>query len=194
MYEKILHVVYPFHAKVIDNMTYLGYELKVDEVVRYSRRMNVISDDNYLANKAIHKLVFTIDDDKYDQNKEEIDNYLAILEERYKGMKRYKFCIPIIIVSSYFFINTAFLIGLFIQAGGPLQCSPWVYILYVLSFGFGNEIYFWIMTILVYIAAAICLGAIIFFSIKIGIAKKYNNNAIIYNDELSKKKSVRLKP
>ena len=194
MNEKILHVVYPFHAKVIDNMTYLGYELKGDEVVRYSRRMNVISDETNIANKAIHKLVFTIEEDKYNQNKDNIDNYLNVLEEKYKGMKRYKFCIPIIIVSSYFFISTAFLIGLFIQAGGPHQCSPWVYILYVLSFGFGNEIYFWIMTILVYIAGAICLGAIIFFSIKMGMAKKYNNEAIIYNDELSKKKSVRLRP
>ena len=132
--EKILHVVYPFHLRVQENMEHLGFVLKDSKSVNYKRGMNVISDStNSFKGSAIYKMTFEIDDNEYENNKSEIDEYIAILEKRYLSYKKYKFCIPIIIVSSI----EAFVLGIWllfiVLSGGPLHDNMWIFLVYVLS-------------------------------------------------------------
>ena len=79
MIEKVLHVTHPFSLRVQKNMEFLGYQLKESKEVPYRRRMNVVCDSSYgFKGKTIYQLTFVIEEDKYNQNKERIDDTLPI--------------------------------------------------------------------------------------------------------------------
>ena len=193
--EKILHVVYPFHSRVKENMEHLGFLLKESKSVNYRRGMNVISDTtNTFKGSAIFKMTFEIEDSEYENNKSEIDEYIDILEKRYLPLKKYRFCIPIIIISSI----EAFVLGIWLSfvmlQGGPLNDNMWIFLVYTLFFGWATNETVLIMFYLFVAVFVICLGATIAFSIVMGVSKNKNKKINLLNDELLLKKRVKISP
>ena len=191
MIEKVLHVTHPFNARVKKNMEFLGYELKESKEVRYSRRMNVICDSSYgFKGKTIYKMTFVIEEEKYNENKEKIDNYLQTLEERYKPLPKWKFCVAIIIAASAMFLYIGATTLWVTLTGGPIGNTLFVYVVYIICLGFLTEIAVYIVYYTFVVATFVFLGAVIAFSIMLGIRKKRYVDAAIYNGQLEQKKRV----
>lgn len=189
MIEKVLHVTHPFSLRVQKNMEFLGYDLKESKEVPYRRRMNVICDSSYgFKGKTIYQLTFVIEEDKYNQNKERIDDYIQTLEERYMSLPAWKFCVAIIIAASALFLYVGGLTLWVTLNGGPLGNTLFVYTIYIICLGFINEITVLVFYYIFVAATFIFLGAAIAFSIILGIRKKKYADAAFYNGQLEQKK------
>ena len=193
MREETFFVTYSFSGKVRADMAALGFGLAETKPVAFRRGMKVISEayrPGY-GNESIYEMRFTIDETRFEMNKERIEDYLTLLNERFHPVTRYKFCIPIIIAGSVVFAYTGLiLLWILTLPGGPTTNGGWAYFVYVITFGTTNDLQgvTTVLIVLMGLTAAIGLGAAIAFAIVLAKRRKRSKQVIRHNEELEEKR------
>lgn len=194
MIEKTLYVSYSYSKSVERKMTVLGWKLKDKKTATYKRNMKVITNSypfDY-KNEGIHELDYEIEEKDYEDNKEKIDNYFALIEQEFIAPIKYKFCLPIIIVSTAVLVFSTFiLLWILTLEGGPFNNSMWAYIVYVITFGQADSVFVPTIVILILngLFIIVPLILIIIFSAIFNKKKKKFNEIISFNEDLKNKKN-----
>lgn len=194
MIEKTLYVSYSYSRNVERNMTVLGWKLKDKIIATYKRNMKVITNSypfDY-KNEGIHELDYEIEEKDYEDNKEKIENYFTLIEQEFIAPIKYKFCLPIIIVSTAVLVYFTFiLLWILTLEGGPFNNSLWAYIVYVITFGQADNVVVPTIVILILngLFIIVPLILIIVFSIIFNKKKKKFNEIISFNEDLENNKN-----
>ena len=192
--EKTLYVISSFAPQVKRDMGLLGWTLLQETPILYQRRMKLISDryrPDY-RDESIYALRFSMDDEVYQTREKETAEYLQLMEEPFTRPSRYRFCIPILIASTFlFFWMAIILLWIFSLPEGPFHNGMWAYIVFVLTLGLAQDVVVPTIVILVSLGltASVGLAGAIVFAILLAKKKKQSQQIAIQNEELAKKKT-----